>query len=566
MGDIFLIGAKLCLIVMVFFLKPYSIIGQDIVGLKEQEPFKLSGQIHTRFTFFNANGRPSNREDLSWYIQGSPTISVYGIEIPFSFMLSEQQRDFRQPFNQFGLSPKYKWVTAHLGHRNIKWSDFSLAGHNFFGGGFELTPGNFRIGAIHGQFLRAIEPSNTETSFQTTAFRRIGSAFKIGYGTQKNNFDLVVFRAEDQENSINISNLNQPLSPSDNVVASIVTHHDLFKKLTLDVEYAKSVFTPNILDQSQIELEDLIANIFSFWIDENQTTQVGDAIKATMAYKEKQFDIKLRYDRIDPNFKSLGAYFFLTDIEKLTIAPRFKFWKNKLVIGGSYGLQKDNLDKDKRAQTKRNIYSGNVNFQPTPKYNLSANYTNYGITQKPGTQPTIRQEQLSQVNQQLTLTQNINLVSKDRLKTHFLLLLWNFQDLADDNNNTAQFSEFKSHIISPKYNFSYVPWRLTAGIGYNYSVFELPNRETKNYGPIATLSKNFKNPNISISSNFKYYQIENNGAKESDAYIIVLNSKYKMSKKHQFLLRAHINNGNIEGVNPLNYSETKIDFGYAYSF
>ena len=543
-----------------------SIVAQDIENISKQDPFKISGTIGASLTSFSANGRPSNREPFSWVIRGNPTISIYGVDIPFSFTFSEQQRNFRQPFNQFGLSPTYKWIKVHLGHRNLKWSEYGLAGHNFFGGGFELTPGNFRFGAVYGRFLKPIEVASNTGAYQTPAFKRTGSAFKIGYGTQNNNADIVLFQATDHANSIDNTNLPPRLKPTENVVASIKTHHLFFKKLTFDAEYARSIFTPNAANANADVLNDPIANLFSFMIKEKVGTKVGDAVIAVLGYKEKKFDIKLKYNRIDPDFKSLGAYFFLSDLEKITIAPRVKLWKNKLMIGGSFGVQKDNLSKNKKAQTKRNIYSANINFMPLRQYNLNLNYTNYGVTQKPGTQPIPNQVQLAQVNQQLTVVQNINLMSKDNSKMHLIMLMWNYQNLSDDNSSTAQFSEYQSHILSPRYTFSHMPWRLTAGAGYNYNIFKFTTKETKNYGPSVQLSKAFKKPNITISTSFNYYQIENNGVKDSDAFTISLQSKYKVAKKHTFSARAHLNNGNTAGINPLNYSETKIDFGYVYSF
>ncbi|WP_445736687.1 hypothetical protein [Mariniflexile sp.] len=349
-------------------------------------------------------------------------------------------------------------------------------------------------------------------------------------------------------------------------MASIKTRHLFFDKLSFDAEYARSIFTRNTQTASANNLNDPVANVFSFLFDEKKGTRVGDAILAILGYKEKTYEFKIRYNRIDPDFKSLGAYFFLTDLKKITIEPRVKLWKNKLMVCGSFGIQKDNLNATKSAQTKRNIYSANINFMPIQQYNLNANYTNYGIAQKPGTQPINNQIEIAQVNQQLTVSQNVNLMSKDKSKMHLILLLWNFQDLSDNNSTTAQFSEFQSNILSPRYTFSYMPWRFTAGAGYNYSIFNFTTMETKNYGPSVTLSKAFQKPNINLSSAFNYYEIENGGVKNSDASTVSLQAKYKVAKKHQFSLRGFINNGNTTGINPLNYSETKIDFGYAYTF
>jgi hypothetical protein len=543
----------------------FAMHGQDIDNMGQQDPFKISGSIGGGTTFFNADGRQANREPFSWVMQGNVNISVYGMEMPFSFTFSEQNRDFRQPFNQFGLSPTYKWATAHLGYRNLKWTQYSLAGHNFFGAGLELAPGKFRFGAVYGRFLKAIEPAaNTAVSYQTPAFKRLGGAIKLGYGTQDNNLDVIVFKAQDIENSIDISNVPPTLAPGDNVVASITTHNIFFKKLFFDAEYAQSIFSPNRINQETDVLNNGFANAFSFLIKEKEGTRVGNAINGVLGYKEKKFEIKLKYNRVDPDFKSLGAYYFLTDLEKITIEPRVKLWKNKLVIGGSYGTQKDNLSKEKNAQTKRKIYSGNINFMPVQQYNLNANYNNYGITQKPGTVPLNDQIEISQVNQQINISQTLNFVGQKNM--HLILLLWNFQDLSDDNSNTSQFSEFKSNMLSPLYTYSYIPWSLSAGAGYNYTIFELASRTTKNYGPSANLSKSFKKPNLNMSSSFNYYQVETDGIKDSDAFIISFQSKYRVGKKHQFTGRFHINNGNTSGINPINYSETKIDFGYVYSF
>ena len=538
---------------------------QDVQNIGKQEPFKISGSIGVRGTYFAAEGRASNRVPFGGSIYGNPTISIYGIDIPFSFIYSEQQRDFRQPFNQFGLSPKYKWITAHLGHRNIKWSDYSLAGHNAFGAGLELTPGNFRISFMKGRFLKPIEVSSDPGgSYQTPSFKRVGSALKLGYGTQKNSFDIVVFRAKDRINSIENTNLPATLTPSENLVTSIITHHLFFEKLFFDAEYARSIFTPNTANPDTHLLNDTFSNFFSFLINEKFGTRIGDAIKATLGFKEKTFDIKLKYNRIDPLFKSLGAYFFLTDIEKITITPRVKIAKNKLVVGGSFGVQKDNLSKTKNAHTKRNIYALNINFSPTQKYNLNVNYSNYGITQKPGTKPINNQVEIAQINQQLTMIQNVNLINKNKTNMHMIMLLWNYQRLADDNSMTAQFSEFKSNIISPRYTFSHLTKQFTMGIGYNYNIFSFSTRATKNYGPSVTISKAFKKLNLTAA--FNYYDIENNGVIDKTAFTVSFTAKYKVEKKHQFTFRAHINNGNVTGINPLNYSETKIDFGYAYTF
>lgn len=114
---------------------------QDFSNFRELKPFTYSGTVEARSMFYNATGIANRRQPLSYLFSGSPTIGIYGFQIPVSFSFSESDRSFRQPFNQFGMSPNYKWITLHAGYRNLSFSPYTLGGHTMLGGGFELNPG-----------------------------------------------------------------------------------------------------------------------------------------------------------------------------------------------------------------------------------------------------------------------------------------------------------------------------------------------------------------------------------------------------------------------------------------
>src|SRR5665213_1267612 len=122
---------------------------QDLESISHQKPLGLDGAITFSGTDYQANGIPYRREPFSWTISGSPTLSFYGVQMPFSFILSEQERSFRQPFDQFGASPQYKWMTLHLGYRSMMFSHYTLAGVTFLGAGFEATPGVIRLSGMY---------------------------------------------------------------------------------------------------------------------------------------------------------------------------------------------------------------------------------------------------------------------------------------------------------------------------------------------------------------------------------------------------------------------------------
>jgi len=118
---------------------------QDLSSLSGQDPFRINGSVTAKLQFYNTDRDNPSRSPFMWYLQGNPVITVYGIVLPFSFRFSEQERDFRQPFNQFGVSPYYKWAKLHLGYRSHNWSTYALAGHSITGVGLELTPGKFQV-------------------------------------------------------------------------------------------------------------------------------------------------------------------------------------------------------------------------------------------------------------------------------------------------------------------------------------------------------------------------------------------------------------------------------------
>ncbi len=127
---------------------------QDIQKINFKKPIKFSGNVNLQFQYYHANGISPREKEFSWLINGNPMLTVLGIQVPFSFVLSNFENKFYQPFNQFGISPYYKWIKLHLGYQNITYSHYTLAGHLMLGAGFDLTPKKFRIGFMYGQLKK----------------------------------------------------------------------------------------------------------------------------------------------------------------------------------------------------------------------------------------------------------------------------------------------------------------------------------------------------------------------------------------------------------------------------
>ena len=114
--------------------------GQDVGAIKKQKSFEISGNIFVGANFNSTSRENLRRAPFSYMLNGSPTISIYGIKIPLSFTYSDQELSYAKPFQRYGTSPYYKWIKLHLGHRSLNFSPYSMTGQTFFGCRCRIDP------------------------------------------------------------------------------------------------------------------------------------------------------------------------------------------------------------------------------------------------------------------------------------------------------------------------------------------------------------------------------------------------------------------------------------------
>jgi len=130
--------------VLFCFFIPYQLLSQDLGAWKQEKWFKANGSFSAGANLYAVNGIEARRVPFSWFTACNITLQSKGVSLPFSFQFSEQARTFRQPFNQFGLSPTYKKFQAHLGYRSLAWSRYTLNNHMFLGAAAEYQPESYR--------------------------------------------------------------------------------------------------------------------------------------------------------------------------------------------------------------------------------------------------------------------------------------------------------------------------------------------------------------------------------------------------------------------------------------
>ncbi len=541
---------------------------QDLSSISGQDPFRVNGSVTAKLQLYNTDRDNPSRSPFMWYLQGSPVITVYGIVLPFSFRLSEQQRDFRQPFNQFGVSPYYKWAKLHLGYRSHTWSTYALAGHSITGVGLELTPGKFQVGFATGRLMKPVkyldDPQNIK--LQTPAYKRTGTALRLGYGSESNNFSLVILKAKDDSTSLGTVPTEYNLTPDENLVVSFMTKQTIAKKYLFELEVAQSLYTKDIRTALSDSTGGLMSKIFSSLIDNHESTTSSNALKASIGYQSDLFSLMMRYQRVEPDFRSMGAYYFATDLSNITIEPSFKLMQKKLTLAGSVGTQVDNLNNDKSLRTRRTITSARINFVPVPQYNLSAFYSNYGLAQESGllSIDTLRQSEVAQATSQIGVTQSLNLTGEKL--GHNLMVNFNYQKLNDRNENTSQYSEFSTKILSANYFITYMPFNINGSAAFIYTNFVQDTVITVSYGPSVGMGKSFLKNKLNASA---YVSLMNNRVQDEDTGTTGIYSfqlGYKPVKNHRFALKYSYNKNTRLSTGSNSYYESKLDFDYTYTF
>lgn len=187
----------------------------------KKKAFSSSGGINFSQIFYTPMGGEQRRLPYTYNFSGNLTATVFGFSFPFSFNISNQQTNYRQPFNQIKIAPKYKWVQLHLGNSSMNFSPLTLAGHNFNGYGVDLTPEKFKLSAMYGTLLQAIA-IDTLNANNIASFKRTGFGLKFGTKLAKGNIEVIGFGAYDDPNSIPlVDGFEEALKPESNLVFSI---------------------------------------------------------------------------------------------------------------------------------------------------------------------------------------------------------------------------------------------------------------------------------------------------------------------------------------------------------
>lgn len=558
--------SKQVLFKIAFFTLPFLANAQDIGNIGKGKIFDKGGSLGLGCLITQQQGINARRVPFSWYLNGSPTLKIYDVTLPFTFVYSEQERNFTQPFNKYGVSPFYKWATLHAGWRNVHYSDYTLGGATFLGGGVDLNPGKLRLGAVYGKFRNKVvvdETFRTRYSYVLPSYERMGFAAKVGFGKGPNYTDFIIFKAWDKYDSLVARNADSAgVRPMENVAFGIKSSYVIMKNFDVNVDMALSAVTLDTRVSSD-ESDNATLKAAEAVIKINRSTVPYLAGNASIGYSYKNFRIKAEYRRVDPEFQTLGSYYVNNDLIQYTLSPSVNMLKGKLMLNGSYGIRTNNLLQDQINTTTNKIGSAYINFNPSRKFSMGLNYSNYGTNVNSG--QTILNDSIifSVVNQSYGGNIRFSNTRADISKS--LILNVQYQNLNDNNIVTRAFTQSRSYIGNVAYTFGKGKKGMNLSVNANYSNIATYNSKFEIIGPSVSYRKQIKKAKLNLNTNAGLLVKLKSGDMEGTIATLGGGLTYQPHKKHNLgmMLNFVRNTTSINSI--FTFSEQRISLRYTYT-
>lgn len=455
---------------ILFLIISFWLPAQNVGDLKQQSPVTFHGGISLGATIYGSQNTTERQSPFSWSFSASPILSLYGIQFPFTIIYADNSRNISTPFQRFGVSPYYKWAKLHLGHRNLYFHPFVLSGQPIFGAGFEINPKLLRLGAIYGRLAKAEYIDSTRANFrgQPSVFERKGYCVKLGFGSEANHVDLVWLKAKDDPNSLPVIPPDTRTQPAENAVLGVSAKFSPFKWVVWNFDLAGSAYTRDtraneVVIPDSFNLIKKITGLFQ----PRLSSQAYAAGETSLRFLFGNSSVLVALRRVHPDYKSMGTFFFQTDIEQLTFSPSLILFKNKLLLNASAGWQRDNILHQKSFTSHRFIGSANVSWRPSQVFSASVQLSNFGLTQSRFTDLVEDSLQLRLVNQTAGINLQWNLQRNGRL--HIISLSSNYQNTNDASPSTGGIGDLTSIFGSLMYTYSVLEKRYNVFGGINGS-------------------------------------------------------------------------------------------------
>ncbi|GAB4054577.1 TonB-dependent receptor [Spirosoma litoris] len=477
----------------------------------------LSGMITGNHLYYHASGIPDRNVPLNILYTGNLTADLFGkIKMPISFSFSNQALNnsgvnvgnplaqfganpFRQPFNRLQLRPTYKGFTAQLGTCALQFSPYTLAGRRYDGIGltYKSASSPFFAGFMLGNLQRAIQVDTTGTVRNNyPSYKQQGLGLQLGYRKQDDAIELIYFTASDRISSLPYSLDEYNILPQQNAVVSLKGSKTVYKQFLVSTELAVS----GITNDSRATPEGTTRNLFTTFLGTftpRASTDYRKAFRLEVQYRTKTLQTGLLYSRVDPNYRTLGAYYFVNDLETVEGKLATQFLQGRLTLSGQAGFQQDNVLKQKLKTNRRLVGSLNLTYLPTDKLNLLVSYSNFSsYSNLRSTYDYLRQVtpynaldtlNFRQINQNLMVMGTLTLPNASTDINQSITLNGLVQRGDDSQGGQQQSSNLTN--LSLDYTYQHNRRKLLLTTGFNFSHSNFSNLPSSQWGPSLSLNK-----------------------------------------------------------------------------
>lgn len=301
------------------------------------------------------------------------------IELPIELYLNSGQIGFQQPFNQFGITPRFGWLQLYGGWYSARVSDFTFGDLRILGGGVELSPGAFRLAVHYGYTRQARDPDTTYAFFGE--YRRRVIVGKLGYEAQDGSFFTIqAMTSQDEAGSIRRDSLTP--TPQANAVLSLAGGVAAFNgAVRVRGEVAAGLFTNNIAAGVDSALAANIPSALQQLIPTNATSNIDGAARLNLTITPNaMWGITLDGQWIGPGFVTLGYAQLLNDLLDLSASPYVRFLDGKLSFRATVGRRANNLRRTRIATIERWTVNTGANWQISDAFGVDVQYGQYTMT------------------------------------------------------------------------------------------------------------------------------------------------------------------------------------------
>lgn len=553
-----------------------TIQAQDLEKLPDSLYFKANGGINLGLSAYAANGMNARRDPFSYILNANLVINISdAISMPFSATLSSGSKTFSQPrYNIVGISPKYKAVTVHAGYRNMQFSSYTLNGISFFGLGVEIAPEEsfWKFKALGGRFAKGI-PFNDEISgkIELPSYQRMGWGSMLTLGNNDYSADLIIFKATDNHHTITIPDSLQ-INPKENLTFGFNTRLKLAENLHLTTEYAGSAYTEDTrMNELFFDRYTYLNNLGKLFTP-RESSSFHKAVGATLTYSNDKNSIGATFQRVDPDYKTLGSTYMNNDYRNITFNLSRAFLENRITFTGNYGVQKNNLENDRKVAESRIIGAAQVACNLTDKLNIMGNYSNYSTSSNPTYLNLIDSLRYIQVAGNYGIIVAYSTGSEITSHNFNLNLTMQTSDML--NNTATEVTESKTRTKNAvfSYTLSYLPLQININSSFNYTLFESENVNSTTMGPVVSIQRPFMDKKINSSLSFSFMNSITDGNNNTTS-VIRLNAAYKVRPKHTLKLavsgtgmKRMVPDDDSQAMVQQNSNEIRCTINYAWNF